>query len=140
MITARPEILWTASITLLIGLFYFFAAFRVGNLRAKHDIKAPLTHGHPVFDRAYRVQLNTLEQMAIVFPFLWVAAFYPIGWAWLAPLVGLIWLLSRIVYLQGYMSAPERRVPGAMLGGICTLALFAIAAVGVLQVWFAPPA
>jgi hypothetical protein len=38
------------------------------------------------------------------------------------------------------MSAPERRVPGAMLGGICTLALFAIAAVGVLQVWFAPPA
>lgn len=137
MITARPEFLWTASVTLLIGLFYFFTAFRVGNLRGKHGIKAPLTSGHPAFDRAYRIQMNTLEQMAIVLPFLWVAAFYPIGWAWLAPLVGLIWVLSRIIYFAGYTSDPEKRVTGAMLGGFCNLALFVIAAIGVVSAWFA---
>ncbi|MGH6887720.1 MAG: MAPEG family protein [Rhizomicrobium sp.] len=140
MSAAEPVILWTASVTLLIGLFYFFTAFRAGSLRAKHGIVAPLTSGHPVFDRASRIQLNTLEQMGIVLPFLWVAAFYPIGWAWLAPLVGLIWLLSRILYLAGYMSDPEKRLPGAMIGGLCDLALFVIAAAGVLRVWFAPSA
>lgn len=140
MSAAEPVILWTASVTLLIGLFYFFTAFRVGNLRARHGIKAPLTMGHPTFDRAYRVQMNTLEQMGIVLPFLWVAAFYPIGWAWLAPLVGLIWLLSRLVYLAGYMADPDKRLAGAMLGGICNLTLFIIAAVGVLRVWFLPHA
>jgi glutathione S-transferase len=80
-----PATLWTAIVTLAIGFFYFYTAFRVGNLRAKHDIKAPATSGHPLFDRAYRVQLNTLEQMGIFLPFLWVAAFYPTRWPWLAP-------------------------------------------------------
>ena len=60
-----PATLWTAIVTLGIGLFYFYTAFRVGNLRGKHAIQAPATSGHPEFDRAYRVQLNTLEQMGI---------------------------------------------------------------------------
>jgi glutathione S-transferase len=124
----------------LIGFFYFTCAFRVGNLRAKHGIKAPLTGGHPQFDRAYRVQLNTLEQMGIVLPFLWVAAFYPIPWAWLAPAIGAVWVLSRIVYGVGYMADPDRRLAGAMLGGLCNLALLIIAAVGVARVWLTPHA
>lgn len=79
MTVAMPAALWTATVTVLITFFYFYTAFRVGNLRGKHGIKAPATSGHPEFDRAYRVQLNTLEQMGIVFPFLWVAVFFPIG-------------------------------------------------------------
>jgi glutathione S-transferase len=55
-----PATLWTAIVTLLIGFFYFYAGFRVGNLRGKHKILAPATSGHPEFDRAYRVQLNTI--------------------------------------------------------------------------------
>jgi glutathione S-transferase len=140
MLRAEPVFLWTASVTLLIGLFYFYAAFRVGNLRQKHGIKAPGTSGHPVFDRAYRVQLNTLEQMGIVLPFLWVAAFYPIPWAWLAPLAGLIWVVSRIIYRVGYMADPDKRLTGAMLGGLCNLALLIIAAIGVARVWLTPHA
>jgi glutathione S-transferase len=138
MIRSEPVILWTATVTLLIGLFYFYTAFRVGNLRGKHEIRAPATTGHPEFDRAYRVQLNTLEQMGIVLPFLWVAAFYPIGWAWLAPLVGLVWVISRVLYLAGYMANPDKRLAGAMIGGICNLALFIIAALGVLRIWLMP--
>jgi glutathione S-transferase len=129
--------LWTATVTVLIGFFYFYTGFRVGNLRGKHGIKAPATSGHPEFDRAYRVQLNTLEQMGIVLPFLWVAAFFPIGWAWLAPAVALVWLFARIVYMRAYMADPDKRITGAMLGGICNLSLFLIAAGGVVRGWLA---
>jgi glutathione S-transferase len=140
MPSAEPVFLWTATVTLLIGFFYFFAAFRVGDFRQKHGIRAPATSGHPEFDRAYRVQLNTLEQMGIVLPFLWVAAFYPIGWAWLAPLVATVWVVSRIIYLAAYMADPDKRLVGAMLGGVCNLALFIIAAVGVARIWLMPHA
>lgn len=128
-----PASLWTAIVTLLIGLFYFYSAFRVGNLRGRHKIMAPATSGHPEFDRAYRVQLNTLEQMGIFLPFLWVTAFYPIGWAWLAPLIGFIWLIGRIVYLRGYMADPGKRLIGAMMGGLCSMVMFIVAATGVVQ-------
>ena len=128
-----PATLWTAIITLLIGFFYFYTAFRVGNLRGKHGIKAPASSGHPQFERAYRVQLNTLEQMGIFLPFLWVAAFYPIGWAWLAPLIGFVWLIGRILYLRGYMTDPNKRITGAMMGGVTSLIMFIIAATGVVQ-------
>ena len=128
-----PATLWTAIVTLLIGLFYFYTGFRVGNLRSKHDIKAPATSGHPEFDRAYRVQLNTLEQMGIFLPFLWLAAFYPIRWPWLAPLIGFIWVIGRIIYMRGYMADPGKRLIGAMMGGLCSLALLIVAATGVVQ-------
>jgi glutathione S-transferase len=128
-----PATLWTAIATLAIGFFYFYTAFRVGNLRGKHDIKAPATSGHPVFDRAYRVQLNTLEQMGIFLPFLWVAAFYPTRWPWLGPLIGFIWLIGRIIYLRGYMADPNKRLIGAMMGGLSSMLMFIVAVTGVLQ-------
>lgn len=124
---------WTAIVTLLIGFFYFYASFRVGNLRGKHKIKAPATSGHPEFDRAYRVQINTLEQMAIILPFLWVAAAYPIGWTWLAPAIGAVWLIGRILYMRTYMADPETRIVGAMIGGVTDLAMFIVAAAGVVK-------
>jgi len=137
MTNGSPDALLAAGVTVLIVFFYFYAGFRVGNLRAKHSIRAPAVSGHPQFDRAYRVQLNTLEQMGIILPSLWVATFCPIGWAWLAPLVAFIWLVSRIIYMAGYMADPEKRLAGAMLGGICNLALLILAAAGVARGWLA---
>ncbi|HEY2679083.1 MAG TPA: MAPEG family protein [Steroidobacteraceae bacterium] len=128
-----PATLWTAIVTLLIGLFYFYAGFRVGNLRGKHGIKAPATSGHPEFDRAYRVHLNTLEQMGLILPFLWVAAFYPIRFPWIAPLVGFIWLVGRVLYMRGYTADPNQRLIGAMMGGVTGLSMFVIAAGGVVK-------
>jgi len=84
-------------------------------------------------DRAYRVQLNTLEQMGIFLPFLWVSAFYPIGWAWLAPLIGFIWLTGRIIYMRGYMADPNKRLIGAMTGGLTSIIMFIIGVTGVVQ-------
>ena len=128
-----PATLWTAIVTLAIGSFYFYTAFRVGNLRGKHGVKAPATSGHPEFDRAYRVQMNTLEQLGIFLPFLWVAAFYPIRWQWLAPLVGFVWLIGRFIYMRGYMTDPDKRLIGAMMGGLTSIAMFIVALTGVVQ-------
>src|SRR3979411_1605299 len=114
-----PATLWTAIVTLLIGFFYFYTGYRVGNLRGKHKIIAPATSGHPEFDRAFRVQLNTLEQMGLILPFLWVAAFFPVPWAWLAPLLGFIWVIGRVLYMRAYMADdPDKRHIGAMLTGL----------------------
>jgi uncharacterized membrane protein YecN with MAPEG domain len=132
---ATPARLLTATVTLLAVLFYFFAAYRVGSLRGRLGIKAPATHGHPTFERAYRVQLNTLEQMGLFLPLLWLTALYPIGFAYLAPLVGLLWVLGRFVYLHGYMRDPERRVAGAMISGLTSLVLLVIAVIGLIRAW-----
>lgn len=132
-----PSVLWAATLTLLMGLFYFYTAMRVGVLRGRYHIKAPSTSGHPQFDRAYRVQLNTLEQLGIILPFLWVAALYPIRPQWLAPLTGVSWLIGRVIYLRTYMADPERRVLGAGIGGLTNVAMFVIALCGVLRAWFA---
>jgi len=71
--------------------------------------------------------------MGIFLPFLWVSAFYPIPWAWLAPLIGFIWLVGRIVYLRAYMADPDKRLIGAALGGFTNLIMFIIAAAGVVR-------
>jgi glutathione S-transferase len=132
---ATPARLLTATVTLLAVMFYFYTAFRVGNLRGTYGIKAPATTGHPQFERAYRVQLNTLEQMGLFLPLLWLTALYPIGFAYLAPLIGLLWVAGRLVYLRGYMQDPERRVLGAMVCGLASGALLVIAVIGLVRTW-----
>ena len=129
--------LLSATATLLIVAFYFYTGFRVGNLRGRHDIKAPACSGHPEFDRAFRVQMNTLEQMGMTLPLLWVATLFPIGPAWLPALIGLIWVLGRILYLRAYMADPEKRLIGAALSGILNLILLGLAIAGVVRVWTA---
>ena len=129
--------LLSATATLLIVAFYFFTAFRVGGLRGKHDIKAPACSGHPEFDRAYRVQLNTLEQMAMTLPLLWVATLYCVGPAWLPALIGLIWVFCRILYSRAYMADPEKRLIGAATTGFCNVALLILGIAGVAVAWSA---
>jgi glutathione S-transferase len=127
--------LLTAEVTILAVAFYFFTAFNVGRLRAKHAIKAPACSGHPEFDRAYRVQMNTLEQLAIFLPLLWICVLYPISPALLAPLVGLVWVAARVIYMISYLADPEKRRLGAGLGGLCDLILLILAIAGVVNAW-----
>ena len=132
--TVTPLLL-SASVTIPMVTFYLFCAARVGILRGKHGIKAPLVAGHPEFDRAYRVQLNTLEQMGIVLPLLWVATLFPVLGGWAAAGVGLVWVIGRIVYRGAYMADPDRRLIGASIGGLCNLALLILALWGVAAAW-----
>ncbi len=67
---------FTALVTCLAILFYFFTSIQVSKARAAFGIKVPATSGNPDFERVFRVQMNTLEWMPIFLPSLWLFAVY----------------------------------------------------------------
>jgi uncharacterized MAPEG superfamily protein len=104
---------WIAAITALALLEYLAFGTLVGLQRSRTGVQAPATTGHPVFERYFRVQQNTLEQLIVFIPALWLFARYvhpPIG-----ALLGLVWIAGRLLYLRGYVQDPERRGPGFLL-------------------------
>jgi glutathione S-transferase len=101
---------FTALVTCLAILFYFFTSIQVSKARTVSGIKAPAITGNPDFERVFRVQMNTLEWMPIFLPSLWLFAIYNSDW--LAAIIGLVWIAGRILYLIGYSQAAEKRGPG----------------------------
>ena len=63
-----------------------FAAFGalVGRARGQFGVSAPATTGHPIFERYYRVQYNTLEQIVVFVPALFLSAAYGFGEDWMS--------------------------------------------------------
>ena len=122
---------FTTLVTLLAVLFYFWIGFRVGQARAKFGIKAPATTGNPDFERAYRVQMNTLEWMPIFLPAIWLAALYASDV--FAAAAGLVWIAGRVLYLQGYTQAAEKRETGFFVQAIAAGVLWATALIGVIR-------
>jgi glutathione S-transferase len=101
---------YTALVTCLAILFYFFTTIQVSKARAAFGIKAPAISGNPDFERVLRVQANTLEWMPIFLPSLWLFAIYisdPF-----AALLGLVWIGGRILYMTGYSQAADKRGRG----------------------------
>ena len=114
---------YTALVTLLAILFYFYTGVRVPRARSKFGLTAPAMTGPPEFERIFRVQLNTLEWMPIFLPSLWLFAIYVSDAE--AAALGLIWIIGRILYMNGYMRAVEKRGPGfAIQGLVCAVLLF----------------
>ena len=107
---------FTALVTCLAILFYFFTGIQVSKARAAFGIKAPATAGHPDFERVFRVQMNTLEWMPIFLPSLWLFAIY-IGDA-AAAILGVIWIAGRVLYMTGYSQAAEKRGRGFAVQGL----------------------
>lgn len=121
----------TAAVTLLAGLLYAATIGMVGWARWRYGVKAPSMTGHPGFESFYRVQSNTLEQMPIFLPSLWLAAFYASDG--IAAGIGLLFVAFRIVYAVLYLRTPNYRGFAYAPGAICMVALWAIAAWGVGQ-------
>ena len=114
---------FTALVTLLALLFYFFTSARVARARGTYGVKLPAISGHPDFERVFRVQMNTLEWLPIFLPSLWLFAIY-VG-DQVAAAIGLLWIVGRIVYMIGYMQATERRSPGFFIQALaCAVLLF----------------
>jgi uncharacterized MAPEG superfamily protein len=128
--------LMSAAVTILIVLFYAATFIQVGRQRGKYGVKAPSVSGPPEFERAYRVQMNTLEQMGLLLPLFWVATLYPVAPAMVVPLLGLGWIIGRILYMGAYLRDPAKRGPGMAIGLLCTLALLILAIAGVVKTSF----
>ena len=101
---------YTALVTCLAILFYFFTTIQVSKARTAFGIKVPAISGNPDFERVFRVQMNTLEWMPIFLPSLWLFAIYisdPVAAA-----IGVVWIVGRILYLTGYSQAAAKRGRG----------------------------
>lgn len=121
-----------ALVTLLTVLLLFGTLWAVSHARGKYGVKAPATSGDPAFERAYRVQMNTLENTVMFLPTLWLAANYGFsGWAGVA---GLIWLVGRVWYALAYLKAANSRGPGFMVGLTGWAATLVMACIGVGRV------
>jgi glutathione S-transferase len=101
---------FTALVTCLAILFYFFTSVRVGKAREAFGIKAPATSGNLDFERVFRVQMNTLEWLPFFLPSLWLFAIYISDE--IAALLGLVWIAGRILYMTGYSQAANKRGRG----------------------------
>jgi glutathione S-transferase len=121
---------FTALVTCLAILFYFFTCIQVSKARAAFGIKVPATSGNPDFERVFRVQMNTLEWMPIFLPSLWLFAVY-ISDA-LAAGLGVVWIAGRILYMIGYSEAAAKRGRGFGIQGGAAIILWvgALGAIG----------
>ncbi|HVY87638.1 MAG TPA: MAPEG family protein [Hyphomonadaceae bacterium] len=132
-----PATLLSAVVTIVIILMYFWMSIGVAQARGKTGIDAPATTGHPHLERAMRVHYNTLEQMPIILPLLWLATIYFHLLPWLPAAVGVVWIVGRLVYQRGYMADPAKRSMGFLIGSVATLVLLVLSVWGVIETWMA---
>jgi glutathione S-transferase len=97
-----------------LAIFQFiFFGFMVGKARVKFGVPAPATTGHEIFDRAFRIHMNTLEQLVAFLPALLLASVY-----WSNPLIaaiGAVYIVGRFIYRKSYLDDPKKRGLGFLL-------------------------
>jgi len=99
-------------VTLLALLEYSVLGAMVGRARQTYGVEAPATTGNPDFERYNRVHVNTLEALLVFLPAVWIFSLsvnYHLG-----VLLGLLFVIARIVYARGYLSAASKRSTGAI--------------------------
>lgn len=125
---------YTALVTVAALILTFVLSMRAGAMRQKHGVQAPATTGHPEFERANRVHQNTIEQLVLFLPLLWLAL-YVLGDA-IAGLIGAVWVVGRIVYARAYARDAAARQPGMAITTVSTAALLLASLWGILQGFF----
>ena len=133
MTLSAPATVLTAAVTLLSVLILLAFAIGVSRVRRRVNIQPPVMTGAPELERSLRIHGNTVEQILIFLPALWLAALYFQGWA--PPILGLIWCLGRIIYALGYSRDAGARLPGFILTIFPTLILIVLAIIGIVQAW-----
>ncbi len=134
---ATPATVLSACATLLAVLILFYTFAQAGRMRGKHKIMAPAITGHPEFERALRVQMNTVEQVVIFLPLLWIATTYFRIFGWLPATLGFVWCLGRIIYAMGYMAAAEKRGTGFVISMLANVGLLLLSLYGLLATFIA---
>jgi uncharacterized MAPEG superfamily protein len=108
-------------VTALALLQFIVFGFRVGKARGTYGIKAPATTGNDIFERYFRVQQNTLEQLVLLAPGLYLFSHY--GNPLWAAALGVVYLVGREIYAATYVKNPGKRSLGYALTALPILIL-----------------
>lgn len=118
-------------VTGLALLLYLVLIINVSRARGVYKVSAPAVTGDPGFDRVHRVQQNTLEQIVVFLPALWLFSVFT------SPLwgagIGLLWILARIHYAWSYYRDAAKRGPGYAIALGCSLVLLIGGIAGMLR-------
>lgn len=117
-----------ATFSALIAYVWFL--LKVGRARQQFGVEAPKTTGNADFERIFRVQQNTVEQLVLFLPSLWLFGFY-VSDA-IAGLLGLCWTASRVLYASEYYADAKKRGPGAALTFLIGIVLLIGGTIGAL--------
>ncbi len=123
----------TELVTIIALLQFLTFGVLVGRARRKTGVKAPAVTGDPIFERAYRVQMNTMENLVIFLPALFLAAKY-----WPDSLVGgvgMIFIIGRYMYWRAYTVNPSTRHAGFAVAMFATLSLLILTVIGIIMAW-----
>jgi uncharacterized MAPEG superfamily protein len=119
---------------IVIGLAlvqFLFFGFLVGKARGTYNVPAPATTGNEMFERYFRVQMNTLELLVLFLPAILIFAFY------MSPVVaaglGVVYLIGRQIYLYSYVKEPKSRSLGYALSMLPILVLVLGAIFGAIR-------
>ena len=121
---------YAAIVVLVVLVQYLYFTIRVGAARGKYGVDAPATSGHEVFERIFRVQQNTMEQLVVFIPAMLLFAVYASATWSVVP--GLLFLVGRQLYAHEYVNNPKSRGPGMGLTLLANAALVVGALVGLV--------
>jgi glutathione S-transferase len=119
---------------LVIGLAlaqFFFFLFAVGKARGTYKVSAPATTGNEVFERYFRVQMNTLELLVMFIPSILFFAQYFGGY--IAAGLGLVYLIGRLIYFTSYVKDPKSRSIGYGLSALPVMIFIAGTIIGAIR-------
>lgn len=102
------------AIVVIVSLIQYtvFGAL-VGKARLTYKVEAPAVSGDPIFERYYRVHMNTLESLVLFLPSIYVFATYVS--TDIAAALGVVFIIGRQMYLRSYVKDPKSRGAGYML-------------------------
>ena len=112
---------FVALVTILALAQFFWLALQVARARGRYGVAAPATTGNEHFERHFRVQMNTLEQLLLFLPSLWIFANF-ISPLWAAAL-GVVFVIGRAIYATSYVRDPRSRSLGFGLTAFPSLAM-----------------
>jgi uncharacterized MAPEG superfamily protein len=110
-----------AAVVTAAVLQFFWFGILVGRARGRFNVPPPATTGNEVFERYFRVQQNTLEQLVIFIPSIWIFATYVNATA--AAALGAVFVVGRQLYQIGYVADPKKRFAGFGLSALPNLVL-----------------
>jgi uncharacterized membrane protein YecN with MAPEG domain len=128
-------LLFPSLVTVVTLIVFFVITANVGRARLKYKVPVPQTSGDPDFERVFRVQQNTLEQLILFLPSLWLFSLF-VSPIWGAGIGG-VWVIGRILYAWGYYQEAQKRRLGFGINALSVIVLLLGSLVGIIMMFVA---